>query len=72
MKKKDLVNSLKQYANGGAMITRGGIAHFLGLKNPANADKYINGLQGISGKYYYIPDVADNMLAHTETRRGGF
>lgn len=62
MQKNELVEAMKPYANGAAVITRQELAHFLGICNPAHVDHYLNGLQRISGKYYFIPDVADVLL----------
>lgn len=67
MQKHELVNAMKPYANGGAVITRQEVAHFLGVRNPAHVDRYLYGLQRISGKYYFIPDVADALLKNVST-----
>lgn len=64
MQKHELVAAMKPYAQGAAVITRQELAHFLGVKNPAHADRYLAGLQRISGKYYFIPDVADRLMEH--------
>lgn len=62
MTKSELVKSLRKCADGGAVITRSELARFLGIKNPRNVNRYLSGLQRISDKYYFIPEVADKLL----------
>ena len=40
----------------------GEIANYLGVRSHHSVDKYVNGLDRLNGKYYFIPDVAESML----------
>lgn len=62
MERKDLIKSMKAEAGAG-FITRQGLSRFMGVKDPRNVDKYLAGLERVSGKYYFIPDVADSLIA---------
>lgn len=67
MKKQDIKEALGSYTGGAAVITRAQFARFMGIKNPKNVDKYLCGLDRISGKYYLITDVT-NVLYSTSQR----
>ena len=62
MTKKDLIADMKQTVGGGGFITLSGIAAYVGVKSHHSVDKYVNGLERINKKYYFIPDVADQMI----------
>lgn len=63
MDKKSLEKALRDYTKSG-VVTRQGIAGFLGIKDAHAVDKYINSLGGIGGKYYLIEDVADELVRY--------
>lgn len=60
MNKAELVKDLKSYANSG-FITRKKFADYMGVSDAHNVDKYLSGLDRVNGKYYFIPDVAENL-----------
>lgn len=62
MTKRELVADMKSFVGGGGFITSSGIAKYIGVKSHHSIDKYVNGLERINGRYYYIADVADSML----------
>ena len=63
MNKRELEADMRRFVgNNGGFITISGIANYIGVKSHHSVDKYVNGLERINGKYYFIPDVADSML----------
>ena len=63
MNKCELEADMRRFVgNNGGFITISGIANYIGVKSHHSVDKYVNGLERINGKYYFIPDVADSML----------
>lgn len=62
MTKRELIADMKQSVGGGGFITLSGLQKYIGVKHHHSVDKYVNGLERINGKYYFIPDVADSML----------
>lgn len=63
MNKRELEADMRRFVgNDGGFITISGIANYIGVKSHHSVDKYVNGLERINGKYYFIPDVADQMM----------
>ena len=63
MNRKDLIADMKKsVGDGQGFITLSGIAKYIGVRSHHSVDKYVNGLERINGKYYFIPDVADSIL----------
>lgn len=62
MTKKDLIADMKQTVGGGGFITLSGIAAYVGVKSHHSVDKFVDGLERINNKYYFIPDVAEQMI----------
>ena len=63
MNKRELEADMRRFVgNNGGFITISGIANYIGVKSHHSVDKYVNGLERINGKYYFIPDVAESML----------
>lgn len=60
MDKQSLIRDMRSYCNSG-FITRQKLAEYMGLKNPRHVDKYLNELERVNGKYYFIPDVATRL-----------
>ena len=65
MTKKDLVDAMTASA-GGHFITKTQLAAFMGVKRSETVRQYVKGLQATSLKYYFIPDVADQIIANTK------
>ena len=56
-------DKLTQYSvEGSVFITQSGFGKFLGVSR-GTARKYLEGIEAIDGKYYYIPDVVDHLWA---------
>lgn len=63
MNKRELEADMRRFVgNDGGFITISGIANYLGVRSHHSVDKYVNGLDRLNGKYYFIPDVAESML----------
>jgi hypothetical protein len=63
MTRQELIKDIKQsVGDGRGFITLSDIAKYIGVKSHHSVDKYVNGLDRINGKYYFIPDVADSIL----------
>lgn len=62
MKRIDLIADMKKFVGGGGFVTRKQTAEYMGLKDPHSVDKHLNGLERVNGKYYFIPDVVDQLL----------
>ena len=65
MTKKDLVKRMTISA-GGYFITKAQLAEFMGVKRSETVRQYVDGLQVTNLKYYFIPDVADMIIASTK------
>ena len=66
MTKQECVKALQQTAEAAGFITMGEIKRFTGIKKTEHAKKYVNGLDLIGGKYYFIPDVAGVIMSLTK------
>lgn len=62
MTKAELNADLRRHAGGSGFITRKGVADYFGVVEPRAIDKYLDGLERVSGKYYFIIDVAERIL----------
>lgn len=62
MKRADLIADMKKFVGGGGFITRKLTAEYLGLKDPHSVDRHLNGLERVNGKYFFIPDVVDELI----------
>ena len=62
MLKKDLVNDMRRYVSGGGFITKKELTEYLGRKDQHYVEKFVNHLERIDGRLYFIPDVADSLL----------
>lgn len=67
MNRRDLVNDMKQYC-GGSFITATQLQKYLGAKSHHSVEKYLIGLDRISDRYYFIPDVAESLIAYRGVR----
>ena len=62
MTKTELTADLRRHCGGSGFITRKGTADYFGVSEPRAIDKYLEGLPRVSDKYYFIGDLADNIL----------
>lgn len=62
MTKTELTADLRKFLGGSGFITRRQTADYFGVSEPRVIDKYLHGLPRISDKYYFISDVAENIL----------
>lgn len=67
MIKKDWEKELRDYT-GCPVVTRKQLAAVLGCKDPHNVARYLDGLQRLPGKKYFIPDVAAAIMREVEVR----
>lgn len=58
MEKRDLVLDMKTFMKGSSFITKADLARYIGVKQPRYIEKYLINLEMLSGKYYFIPEVA--------------
>lgn len=61
MTKTELIKDMKEHVHAG-FITRQQLAGFMGKKDPHRVDKYLRDIQPVSGKDYFIRDVADQIM----------
>lgn len=61
MNKSELVTDMKRFCGGGAFINRTQLAAYLGFKDVHSADRFLYGLERVSGKKFFIPDVVEAM-----------
>lgn len=64
MTKKELSNDLRRHGGGSGFITRKKLADYFGVAEPRVIDIYLDGLERVSGKYYFIDDVSENIMKH--------
>ena len=62
MTKTELITDLRRHGGGSGFITRKQLADYFGVSEPRAIDKYLNGLERVSGKYYFIGDVSSNII----------
>ena len=62
LNRKEVVKRLESFS-GGVFITRKRLAEALGRKNPHSVDKYLRDLPRVDKELYFIPDVADALIA---------
>ena len=62
MTKAELREDLRRHGGGSGFITRKQLADYFGVAEPRVIDRYLEGLERVSDKYYFIGDVSDNIL----------
>lgn len=62
LNRKELVKQLEGYS-GGLFITRKKLAQCMGRKDPHSVDRYLRDLPRVDKDLYFIPDVADALIA---------
>jgi hypothetical protein len=65
MTKSQLIKMLQQ-SGGSVFITKKGVAEAFGIKDVHNVSPMLSGLPKVNNKYYYIPEVAEALLARTK------
>ena len=66
MKKSDLVRDLRNFCGGAGCISKTELARFLNLKDVHGVNRYFHGLHKVTGRRYYIADVAENIIDSLE------
>lgn len=61
MNKAEIVKDIKEFTGSG-LITRKQLSDYCGKKDPHGVDRYLQGLNPIDKKYYFIPDVVDVLI----------
>lgn len=62
MTKAELSADLRRNGGGSGFITRRQLADYFGVSEPRVVDKYLEGLEKVSGKYYFVQDVSASIL----------
>lgn len=65
MIKSDIITALRQSC-GGEFITKSQLAKAFSIKNARYVSEYVEGLDKVSGKYYLVAEVAENILRRCE------
>ena len=65
MTKDDLVKAMTESA-GSYYITKTQLARFIGAKRSETVRQYVEDLPVLRKRYYFIPDVAERMMADTK------
>lgn len=66
MTKTELSADLRRHVGGSGFITRKGLADYFGVSEARVIDKYLHGLERVSGKYYFINDVSTNIFKFSD------
>lgn len=67
MTKQELIRAMVSSGDGSYFITASELVRFLGLSHPRYITRYVEGLDRVGGKRYFIPDVAGRIIG--EVRR---
>ncbi len=67
MTKQELIRAMVSSGDGSYFITKSDLARFFGVSHSRYIEKYVEGLDRIGGKRYFIPDVAGRIIG--EVRR---
>lgn len=68
MNRKEVIKQLESFS-GGVFITRKKLTAALGRKDPHSVDKYLRDLPRVDKELYFIPDVADALIASSGGRQ---
>lgn len=68
LNRKEMIKQLESFS-GGVFITRKKLTAALGRKDPHSVDKYLKDLPRVDKELYFIPDVADALIASSGGRR---
>ena len=61
--KKEIISELKQYSNNSGVIIKQQIAEYYGTKKPGTrVNRLVENLPAVEGKYYFVQDVAEELL----------
>ena len=67
LNRKEMISRLESFS-GGAFITRKKLAQSMGRKDPHSVDKFLRDLPKVDKELYFIPDVADALIASSGGR----
>ena len=65
MTKEELMEAMSDQT-GGYFITKTQLAKFIGVKRTDVVGKYVRDLKPFNKRYYFIPEVAERMIANTK------
>ena len=65
MTKSDLVKTMTA-STGGYFITKAQLAKYIGAKRSETVRQYVEDLTVLNNRYYFIPEVAERMMADTK------
>ncbi len=64
MTKAELTADLKKHCGGSSFITRVQLAQYMNYSSPKRVDRFLEGLDRISGTRYFIGDVAASIMRY--------
>jgi len=67
LNRKEMIKQLESFS-GGIFITRKKLTAALGRKDPHSVDKYLKDLPRVDKELFFIPDVADALIASSGGR----
>lgn len=67
LNRKEMIKQLERFS-GGVFITRKKLTAALGRKDPHSVDKYLKDLPRVDKELFFIPDVADALIASSGGR----
>ena len=67
LNRKEMISRLESFS-GGAFITRKKLAQCMGRKDPHSVDKFLRDLPKVDKELYFIPDLADALIASSGGR----
>ncbi len=62
LNRREIIKQMESYS-GGLFITRKKLAQCMGRKDPHSVDRYLRDLPRVDKDLYFIPDVADALIA---------
>lgn len=65
MTREELMEAMSDQT-GGYFITKTQLARFIGVKRTDIVGRYVEDLKPLNKRYYFIPEVADRILADTK------
>lgn len=68
LNRKEMIKQLESFS-GGVFITRKKLTAALGRKDPHSVDKYLKDLPRVDKELFFIPDVADALIASSGGRQ---
>ena len=62
MEKQEMIRNMRRHVGGASFITVTQFMRYIGVKTTDTAKKRLKDLERVDNKYYFIPDVAEEMI----------